>query len=169
MRSSKRSSFGQRKRREYKLCAQGGQSAPYESNSKNWLKLNWIDQYSGKTYAVTTSNDSVSQQQACVKTYGEVLREYEFHPESKCADPNGKRSGKQTVGILQRRHIHIGQIKCIGKEPNKLEYVEAGLIHSEQDVYTEYPDPRRGEWETKIRPALKKISLSNLEKESRLS
>ena len=31
-------------------------------------------------------------------------------------------------------------------------------------VYAEYPDPRRDEWETKMRPALKKVSLSCLHK-----
>ena len=32
----------------------------------------------------------------------------------------------------------------------------ASLIHSEQSVYAEYPDPRRCEWQTKILPALRK-------------
>ena len=108
-------------------------------------------------------------QTARVKTYGEILREYEFHPESKSADVGGKPCGKQTVGLLQRRHVGIEQIKCIGKESNSLEVVESGLIHSEQNVYTEYPDPRRDEWETKIRPALRKISLSVLQEKSGLS
>jgi hypothetical protein len=44
----------------------------------------------------------------------------------------------QTVGLLQRRHVKINQIKCIGKESNSLENVEEGLVHSEQSVYTEY-------------------------------
>ena len=43
-------------------------------------------------------------------------------------------------------------------------------MHSEENVYTEYPDPRRDEWETKIVPVLKnKITLPMLEKESGLS
>ena len=97
-----------------------------------------------------------------VKTYGDVLQEYEFHPESKCADAHGKPCSKQTIGLLQRRHIRVGQIKYIGKESNSLEDVESGLIHSEQSVYTEYPDPRRDEWQTKILPALKAIPLKSL-------
>jgi hypothetical protein len=70
---------------------------------------------------------------------------------------------------LLRRHIGIEQIKPIGKESNRLEDVESGLIHSAQNVYTQYPDPRRDEWETKIRPALRKVPLSVLQKESGLS
>jgi len=143
--------------------------APYESNPKKWSKLHWIDQYSGKRYRITTADDYGNRQTARVKTYGEILREYEFHPESKCADADGKPSSKQTMGLLQRRHIQIDEIKCIGKESNSLEDVESGLIHSAQNVYTEYPDPRRDEWETKIRPALRKVPLSQLEKRSGLS
>jgi hypothetical protein len=33
---------------------------------------------------------------------------------------------------------------------------EAGQQHSEKNVYTEYVDPKRDEWVTKIQPALKK-------------
>ena len=57
----------------------------------------------------------------------------------------------------------------IGKESNRLEDVESGLIHSSESVYTEYANPRRDEWQTIILPALKKIPLSRLEKESGLS
>jgi hypothetical protein len=69
---------------------------------------------------------------------------------------------RQTAGLLQRRHIKIDQIKCIGKESNSLESVDEGMIHSEQNVYTEYADPERTEWITKIQPALKKAKLEVL-------
>lgn len=105
------------------------------------VRIGLIDQYSGKHYRITTKGDYGIRQTARVKTYGDVLGEYEYHPESKCADADGKPSGKQTVGFLQRRHIQIGEIKCIGKEPNNMEDVESGSIHSPQNVYTEYPDP----------------------------
>jgi hypothetical protein len=143
--------------------------APYESDPGKWLNSDWFDQYTGKRYRITTADDYGTRQTARVKTYGEILREYEFHPESKCADADGKPSGKQTVGLLQRRHIQIDEIKCIGKESNSLEDVESGLIHSSQNVYTEYPDSRRDEWETKIRPALSNTPLSRLVKMSGLS
>jgi hypothetical protein len=143
--------------------------APYESDPRRWLDLEWIDQYTGRRYGVTTDGHHGTCETARVKTYGDVLREYEFHPESKCADADGKPSGKQTIGLLQRRHVGIEQIKNIGKESNSLEDVESGTIHSAQIVYTEYPDPRRDEWQTKIVPALKKMSLATLERESGLS
>lgn len=73
------------------------------------------------------------------------------------------------VGLLNRRHIRIDHITYIGKESNRLEDVEAGLIHSERSVYTEYPDPRRDEWKMKVLPALKKMRLSFLVKNSGMS
>jgi len=39
------------------------------------------------------------------------------------------------------------------------------MVHSEQNVYTEYADPKRTEWITKVQPALKKPLLSVLVKE----
>lgn len=139
--------------------------APYENNPTRWLKLDWINQYTGKTYRITTAGYHGSRNTARVKTIGEVLSEYEFHPEAKCADLDGKTCGKQTTGLLQRRHIRVEQIKYIGKESNSLDEVESGLIHSAQNVYTEYPDPRRDDWQINTLPALKGIPLNVLVKE----
>lgn len=97
------------------------------------------------------------------------MLDYEFHPETKNGDANGNASGKQTIGLLQRRHVRIKQIKYIGKESNLIDDVESGLVQSETDICTEYTDARRDEWETEIRPALRKISLAALKKESGIS
>jgi hypothetical protein len=142
---------------------------PYEADSREWLRNTWIDQYSGENYRITTTGHHGDRHTARVKTYGDVLREYEVHPESKCADAAGKPCGKQTVGLLQRRHVRIDQIKYIGKESNSLEEVEAGLHHSPENVYTEYLDLRRDEWQTKILPALRKLPPPVLVKMSGLS
>jgi hypothetical protein len=113
-------------------------------------------------YRITTEGHHGGQKIARVKTYGEILREYEFHPESKCADAHGNPCEKQTVGLLQRRHIEIDLIRYIGKESNALEDVEAGMIHSANTVYTEYRDASRDEWQTKILPVLKGMPLAFL-------
>ena len=65
--------------------------------------------------------------------------------------------------------MYIDLIKYIGKESNSLEEVEEGLIHTSHDVYTEYPDPPRSEWHTKILPALKRLPLAVLVEKSGLS
>jgi hypothetical protein len=142
--------------------------APFETNPQKWTEGKWIDQYTGNEYRVCTNGNYRSRQSARVKTFGEVLEEYEFHPESKCADANGRCSTRPTQGLLYRRHVRIDLLKYIGKESNSLEEVDSGLIHSTKNVYTEYTDQRRDEWETKIRPALNTISLSVLQKETGL-
>jgi hypothetical protein len=99
---------------------------------------------------------------ARVKTYGEVLREYEFHLGAKIADSKGKPSGKQTFRLLRRRHVRVNRIIYIGRESNRLEEIEAGVIHSPESVYTEYPDPSRDEWQTRILPILEKTPIAAL-------
>jgi hypothetical protein len=143
--------------------------APYDNNPAHWVESDWIDQYTGNIFRITTDGHYGSIETVRVKTYGDVVREYEFHPESKCADQDGHISDKQTVGLLQRRHIQIDRIVYIGKESNRLEDVEAGAVHSEDAVYTEYRDPRHDVWQTKILPALKKVCLDIIVQETGLS
>jgi hypothetical protein len=120
-------------------------------------------------FYINTSGNYSSRRTARVKTYRDVISEYEFHPEAKCADADGNGSTKQTVGLLQRRNIKIDLIKYIGKESNSLEEVDAGTIHSIENVYTEYIDPRRDDWTTKVIPAMKKARVSELMKATVLS
>jgi hypothetical protein len=77
----------------------------------------------------------------------------------------------RTTGLLQFKGgiSTFDLIRYIGKESNRLEEVDAGLIHSEHGVYTEYPDPRRDEWQLKILPKLTRIPVSGLLKESGMS
>jgi hypothetical protein len=139
--------------------------APYNTESSRWLKKYWVDEYSGNIFRITTRGYHGDRHTARVKTYGEVLDEYEYHPESKYADAQGNSCEKLTLGLLQRRHMRIDQIKYIGKESNSLESVDSGMIHSEQNIYADYTDPNRDEWKTKLWPALKKVSLGILVKE----
>ena len=46
-----------------------------------------------------------------------------------------------------------------------MESVDEGLERSEKNVYTEYADPERSEWVTKLQPALKKVKLRKLVRE----
>jgi hypothetical protein len=136
--------------------------APFETDPRQWEKLRWIDQYSGKRYRITSSGPHGSRSVARVKTYVDVLREYEYHPEAKCADPSGAACSKQTVGLLCGRHVAIDSITYIGKESNLLEAVQEQSLFDPTDVYSAYPDPRRDEWATKILPKLKAMPLREL-------
>ena len=142
--------------------------APYNNQPSQWLKMRWIDQYTGNTHRITTG-DHGPISTARVKTYGDVLVEYEHHPESKCADDAGDPCVRQTVGLLQRRHVSVDLVRYIGKESNSLEAVDAGLVHSDGEIYTEYVDKSRDEWTLKILPALRRIPLAVLIRECGLS
>ena len=54
--------------------------APYQHDPREWTKMEWIDQYSnqGKTYRITTIGQPGTRNTARVKTYGDVLQEYNF-------------------------------------------------------------------------------------------
>lgn len=143
--------------------------APFEFNSRKWLEMFWTDQYSGKQFKISTQKNSSSRATARVNTYGDIVADYAHHPESKCADEHGNTCDQQTTGLLFRRHVRIGEIIPIGKESNKLEEVDAGLVHSAANVYTTYPDLKRDNWERTVRPKLQAIPLHVLIKETGLS
>lgn len=132
--------------------------APYEPDPARWTQMEWTDQYTGSKYRITTDGPHGTRRKARVKTYRDVLQEYEWHPESKCADAEGCRCEKPTIGLLQRRHVRVAALKYIGKESNHLDEVDSGLIHAAESVYTEYPDPRCDEWHV-LQEALKRIPL----------
>ena len=121
----------------------------------------WIDHYSkeGAHYYASSSVQHSTRRMARVKSYGDVLREYEYHPEAKCADPDGKPCGKQTLGLLQRRYIAVDGFDYIGKESNK---IEQGGVPAESDVYTIYSDPRWDEWEIKWLPIVRATPVPQL-------
>jgi hypothetical protein len=133
--------------------------APYERNASRWLSMRWLDRYSTKTFGITTTGDAGDRVTARVSTYAEVIADYEYHPEAKCADATGRVCDRQTMGLLHRRHVAIDRIQSIGKESNSLEEVEAGIEHDAANVYTEYQDPRRTDWMRKTIPAVKAVKL----------
>jgi len=139
--------------------------APFRSDPAEWLKIDWIDQYTGNVYRICTDDRQRRRDSVRVKTYDEILLEYEYHAETKSADVNGDTCTQQTIGLLQRRRVRFDYVKYIGKESNSVEDVEAGAVHSAQSVYTEYEDQARDEWKMQILPTLKKIPLNTLVKE----
>jgi hypothetical protein len=54
---------------------------------------------------------------------------------TKCADANEEPANRQTIGLLQRRHITIDHIIYIGRESNQLEDVDAGLVRKGDDRF----------------------------------
>lgn len=90
-------------------------------------------------------------------TVGDVVRDYRLHPETKSGDPRGGLGRRGSVGLLPRLTVRaIGLPLHIGKESNRLEEVQDGIVDDPDDVYVEYRDERR-EWEAAL-PALRGLA-----------
>jgi hypothetical protein len=104
-----------------------------------------------------------------VKTYRNVLAEYRRHPESKSLAPDGTPCTGTTVGLLRRRPVTALYLTHVGKESNRLEEVEAGLVHDPEEVYTEYTDPAHDAWQTLVVPVLKHMPRAVLAQQAGVS
>jgi hypothetical protein len=145
--------------------------ASYMSDPRRWTKQVWVDRYTGTRYGITTSIDAALYDGAfvLVKTYREVLSEYRTHPEAKSLGPDGAVCGRQSIGLLQRRPVTRDSLAYVGKESNRLEEVEAGLVHDPEEVYTEYVDPGNDVWQTLVIPVLKEMPLRLIQVQTGLS
>lgn len=143
--------------------------APYETDARKWLKMRWIDRDSGLQCRITTTDyETVSEATARVKSYADVLIEYRYHPESKSLAPDGQKNAKQARGVLRRRPVHAASLAYIGKESNKLEEVDAGMVRAWDEVRNEYHDPRHDPWRTVVVPVLREMPVSLLVQETSL-
>ena len=87
--------------------------------------------------------------QAQVRSIGAVLVEYTTHPEAKSLGFDGEACSRVTVGALQPRPVRVGMIRYIGKESNKLDEREAGMVRRMADAVNVYAVPvgADGSWE----------------------
>jgi hypothetical protein len=135
--------------------------SPYEPDARQWRKRRWLELYSGRSYFISTGSVSAPDT-VRVKTYRDVVAEYRFHPEAKSCGPDGTPCSRQTVGLLQRRPVVATRVAYIGKESNRLEEVEAGLVHTDDAVYNAYHERPDTTWEQDVLPALQSIPVSHL-------
>ncbi len=71
-----------------------------------------------------------------------VIGDYRLHPEAKFLGADGETCARATRGVLDRRPVHvIGTPTLIGKEANRLDDVQHGLIAEVDEVLTTYVDP----------------------------
>ncbi len=115
--------------------------APFEKDPSKWLDRPWTDRYSGKRYEITTRGYTGGIGVARVKSYGEVISEFRGHREDKSLAPEGSLCAPETCGLLRRRPVVVRDVKYIGKESNRLDDVEAKLVHAEGDVLSSFERP----------------------------
>ena len=137
--------------------------APFEPRASKWITLPWRNLYdrTERTYSITTTSslgERGEPDEVRVQALRDVLREYRSHPEAKSLGPDGKVCGRPTRGLLARRPIEVSLVHYIGKEANRLEDVEAGLVGDIGEVLTEYVDPARDPVRTLVLPVLEGLS-----------
>jgi hypothetical protein len=146
--------------------------APFESDPRKWERLGWRNLYddTGATYRIrATASPYAVPGVVEVKTYRDVLSEYRVHPEAKSLGPDGQVCDRRTVGLLRRRPVTAAYVTHVGKESNRLEAVEAGLVHDPEEVYTEYEHPRHDAWAQVVVPVLKLMPLRTLQERTGMS
>ncbi len=128
--------------------------APFTNDPARLLSLPWRDRRDGRSIAVTTRPGG-ERGKVRLATIGDVVRDYRLHPEAKSGDGRGGLGRRGTVGLLPRLTVRaVGLPTHIGKESNRLDEVENGLLAADE-VYVEYRDERR-EWELVV-PALRRL------------
>jgi hypothetical protein len=113
--------------------------APYEKDARKWLRLPWRDIHSGKRFEIGTGLD-IPYWAVRVQSFRDVFDAYATHPEPKSATPDGLECERTTIGLLARRAVHATGVTYVGKESNRMEDVENGLVHSWDDVQSQFSD-----------------------------
>lgn len=137
---------------------------PFSREPEKWLHDEWLDIHSGESYRATL--DRVRKPHAVtLKTVGDVIEEYIDHPEAKFYDARGRPCAPTTVGLLRRRHVVAESTGLvIGKEANRIEEVESGVIHDWEEVQPVIVDPTRDPVLTQLVPALGRVSAKRIAK-----
>jgi hypothetical protein len=145
--------------------------APYRDTVAEQLAQPWLNRYSGKRYAITTAPSKARHRPGVVTvtTYRGILAEYAVHPEAKSNGPDDKCCGRPTVGLLRRRPVSARTITHIGKEANRLEEAQAGLIQRADDVLSAYEDAELLSLREWALPALQQLGVHAVARRTRLS
>jgi len=115
--------------------------APFSSRPAERLALPWVDAYSGIQCGVTTRTITEPGLLVRLKTIGEVVREYERHPEAKSLGPDGRPCHAHTRGVLSPRPVIAEELLALGKDTHRFESVMTGSEMEWDDVQLAYRRP----------------------------
>jgi hypothetical protein len=137
--------------------------APWADYPAHYEQMEWYDLGSGQIQSIMTTDDLGASGKVLVKTYRTVIDQYELHPESKSLGPYGEICRGTTVGLLRRRPIvSSGRPTYIGKESNRLEEVQSGLVHTYRDAVFVYGEQGFDSWARRVLPVLRRIPVGLL-------
>jgi hypothetical protein len=118
--------------------------APFTSDPSQWADLEFWNIYepNGRTYRIAMPRQPNPPRRVWVSTYRSVVASYLRHPEDKFVDASGNPCTGDTRGLLHRQHVRIVGFNHIGKESNKLEERDYGLVTEVAEVLTDYGSGR---------------------------
>jgi len=131
--------------------------AAYEKDPARWAAMTWYDKYSGQAFMIALGRDGPPDR-IQVKSFRDVLLDYRVHAEPKSLGPDGAPCGRATIGLLTRRPVRAGSAVYIGKESNRHEEVDRGLVHEIAEVRATYRDAREDPWIVYVLPLLQQLS-----------
>jgi hypothetical protein len=129
--------------------------APFTSNPDELLSAQWRNRRDGRLLDVTTRPRG-ERGKVRLQTIRDVVADYRLHSETKSGDTRGGFGRRGSTGVLPRLTVRaVGLPVHIGKESNRLEEVQDGLVTDPDEVYVVYRDERR-DWAAAL-PALRAI------------
>jgi hypothetical protein len=145
--------------------------SPYERDPRRWLGVPWFNRYSGREYRLSLEPSKGYVRPGVVRprSYGDVLRQYRANEEAKSLGPDGSPCEQRTHGLLQRRHVRMRTVTHIGKESNRLEDAQAGVIEDLDEVVNEYDDYYDRVFVRLALPQLSKLGVRETARRTELS
>ena len=135
--------------------------APYERDSSSWTEQTWINRFNGRTYNITTKPSAglVRPGLLTVKTYCDTILDYATHPEPKSLAADGEPSDRTMIGLLARRPVTPTIVQHIGKESNRLEDAQLGLLDASDEPLNRYSDTALTTFRELVAPVLKQLGV----------
>jgi hypothetical protein len=90
----------------------------WQSDTANWYEGWYLNIHDGKLYRLGGPG-SRKASEAEPKTYGDYLRQYQWHPEAKSLAPDGSSCSRKTEGLLRRMPVVATSLGYIGKESDR--------------------------------------------------
>jgi hypothetical protein len=98
-----------------KLCL----VTPFTKDRSAWKTIIYRDIGTGEEYTLFDEELPSKPNQVDAICYGGIIEQHRFHPEPKFCGPDGQPCGRNTRGLLQRRHVQIERKIPIRKEGNR--------------------------------------------------
>jgi hypothetical protein len=144
--------------------------APLTSDPSLWADLEFWNIYepTGGTYRIAMPGQPNDPDRVWVSTYRSVIASYLRHPEDKFVDSHDNPCTGDTRGLLHRQQVRVVGLTHIGKESNKLEERDYGLVTEVAEIQNDY-GRGRDDFQQYVVPLLKERHRSSRHRRKRLS